>query len=156
MPAAIPYPHTPGAILPELVEDLLARGMCIRLPVGGVSMAPRLRNGDRVVVAPVDGAQARFGDLVLYRNSGDTLVLHRVVRRWRDDHMQLRLQTRGDACLRLDTSIEPSQILGRVQRIERPGSGCVSLETIAQRMCAVLIGTGKLVISAIYYKVRGL
>lgn len=156
MPAAIPCPHTPGAILPELVEDLLAAGMCIRLPVGGVSMAPRLGNGDRVVVAPVDGAQARFGDLVLYRNSGGTLVLHRVVRRWRDDRRHLRLQTRGDACLRLDASIDPSQVLGRVQRIERAGGGGVNLETIAQRVCAAIIGTGKLLGSAIDYKVRGL
>ncbi len=157
MPAPVPCPPAPGpadALLPELIEDLLRRGMQVRFGVGGVSMAPRLRDHDHVIVEPLHGKHARFGDLVLFRNSGGTLVLHRVVRRWCDSRGRHRLQTRGDANIRLDPSIDCAHVLGRVRRTERKGRGGIDLETMGERLRAVAIGARKLLRSALYYKLR--
>jgi len=157
MPAQLPCPPVPGPadlLLPELIEDLLRRGMQVRLGVGGVSMAPRLRDHDHVVVEPLHGKHARFGDLVLFRNSGGTLVLHRVVRRWCDSRGRHRLQTRGDANIRLDPSIDCARVLGRVRRTERKGRGSIDLETMGERLRAVAVGARKLLCSALYYKLR--
>ena len=155
MPACSPgsaLPERADALLPELIEDLLARGAQVRLAVGGVSMAPRLRDHDCVLIEALHGKDARFGDLVLFRTGGGTLVLHRVIRRWRDGRRRHRLQTRGDACVRLDASIDPTRVLGRVRRIERNGSGSIDLDTAVERFRAVAVGAGKLLCSALYYK----
>ena len=149
MPAAAYHPSSVGALLSGLVDDLLDAGTPIRLPVGGVSMAPRLRDGDHAIVVPVNGGDVRFGDLVLYRNADGALVLHRVVRRWRGREW---LQTRGDDCIRLDTRIDASRVLGRVQRIERPGRVAVELESPVERLRAVVVAGAKLLRSAIHYK----
>ena len=155
MPAYSPgcaLPEPADTLLPELIEDLLARGTQVRLPVGGVSMAPRLRDHDCVLIEALHGKHARFGDLVLFRTEAGTLVLHRVIRRWRDGRRRQRLQTRGDACVRLDASIDATRVLGRVRRIERKASASIDLDTTAERFRAVAIGAGKLLCSALYYK----
>ncbi len=157
MPARVPCPAVPrpaDALLPELVADLLRCGMHVRLGVGGVSMAPRLRDHDHVVIAPLHGKNARFGDLVLFRNAAGALVLHRVVRLWRDSRGRHRLQTRGDANIRLDPSIDCARVLGRARRTERKGRGSIDLDTAGQRFRAVAIGARKLLRSALYYKLR--
>lgn len=150
--SALPGP--PDTLLPALIEDLLARGAQVRLAVGGVSMAPRLRDHDCVLIEALQGKDARFGDLVLFRNAAGTLVLHRVIRRWRDGRRRHRLQTRGDACVRLDESIDATRVLGRVRRIERATGAGIDLDTAAERFRALAIGAGKLLCSALYYKLR--
>jgi signal peptidase I len=136
-------------LLPELIEDLLVHGTSIRLAVGGVSMAPRLRNHDVVIIEPLLGKDARFGDLVLYRREDGAPILHRVVRRWRT-----RLQTRGDANIRLDLSIDTACVLGRVRHIERPGRRHIDLETRRERIRAVATAAAHVLSSALYYKLR--
>jgi signal peptidase I len=148
MPSA---PAAVDALMPELIEDLLAQGTRVRLAVGGVSMVPRLRNGDLVTIEPLQGKDARFGELVLFRREDGAPVLHRVVRRWRS-----RLQTRGDANIRLDPSIDAACVLGRVRRIERAGSRSIDLETTGERVRAVAIGAANLLCSGLYYKLRSL
>ena len=155
MPAASPcrlLSEPASALLPDLIEELLAGSNRVRLGVGGISMAPRLRDHDCVVIEPLRGEHARFGDLLLYRSTGGALVLHRLVRRWRDNGGQLRLQTRGDANIRLDDSIDSARVLGRVRRIERTHMGSVDLDTVGERLRAVIVGAGKLLCSALYYK----
>ena len=155
MPARPPgsaSPEPAGTLLPGLIEDLLTRGTQVRLVVGGVSMAPRLCDHDCVLIVPLRGRGARFGDLVLFRNADGALVLHRVVRRWRDSHGRYRVQTRGDACIRLDASIDATRVLGRARRIERIDRGSVDLETVVERLRAMVIGAGNLLRSALYYK----
>jgi len=138
-------------LLPELIEDLLVHGTSIRLAVGGVSMAPRLHNHDVVIIEPLQGKDARFGDLVLYRREDGAPILHRVVRRWRT-----RLQTRGDANIRLDLSIHTACVLGRVRHIERPGRRRIDLETRRERIRAVTTTAVHLLSSALYYKLRSI
>jgi hypothetical protein len=141
-----------SALLPDLIEDLLTGGNCIRLEVGGVSMAPGLRDGDFVTIAPLSGEDARFGDLVLFRNASGVLILHRVVRRWRTVTGTRRIQTRGDATVKLDASIDPVRVLGRVRQIERSGTARVDLDSMGERLRAIATGGGKLLSSAIYHK----
>lgn len=147
-------PEPVSSLLPDLMEELLISGKCVRLEVGGVSMAPRLQDHDHVIVSPLDGEDARFGDLLLFRNTAGALVLHRLVRFWRDERGRRRLQTRGDANLRLDVSIDCARVLGRVSRIEKSDMGRVDLEKAGERVRAVSLAAGKLLCSAIYYKLR--
>lgn len=147
---ALPAPA--GALLPELVEDLLGRGTGVRIAVAGASMAPRLRDDDHVIIEPLHGSNARFGDLVLFRNAGGALVLHRVIRRWRRSGTIHRLQTRGDANIRLDASIAPLRVLGRVRHIDRTGRDRIDLETGRERFRALAIGLRNLLCSGLYYK----
>jgi len=149
-----PVREPADTLLPGLIEDLLARGLRVRLGVGGVSMAPRLCDHDRVLIESLHGKDARFGDLVLFRNAGGALVLHRVVRRRRESRGRQRLQTRGDACVRLDASIDATRVLGRVRCIERKDRGSIDLETMGERLRAMAIGAGGLLRSALYYKLR--
>jgi len=147
-------PEPVSALLPDLMEELLTSGNCVRFEVGGVSMAPRLRDHDHVIVTPLSGEDARFGDLLLYRNAAGALVLHRLVRYWRDTGGRRQLQTRGDANLRLDASIDSARVLGRVSHIEKSGPGYIDLEKAGERVRAVSLAAGKLLCSAIHYKLK--
>lgn len=135
--------------LPDLIEQLLARGARVRMAVGGRSMAPRLTCHDVVTIVPQAGGRARFGDLVLFRNEHGALVLHRVLRRWRG-----RLQTRGDANVRLDPAIACERVLGRVSRIEKGDGSKIDLDCALERALAVLVGCLKLAGTGAYYKIR--
>jgi hypothetical protein len=77
----------------------------------GWSMAPTLRDQDRLQVAPLDGA--RPGDLVVARRAG-ILVAHRLVRL--DGAMAL---TKGDACAAPDPPLPAEALLGRVVAVRR-------------------------------------
>lgn len=92
----------------------LARGGGLPLQVAGPCMAPALREGEAVVVAP---ARAYFpGDVIAFRQGpGGRLLLHRVLgyrpwgRRW-------ALVVRGDACASPDAPVFPEQVIGRAYR----------------------------------------
>jgi len=144
-------PAPASALLPELAEELLARGTRVRMAVGGRSMAPRLRDDDIVTIEPMADTGVRFGELVLFRNAGGALVLHRVLRRWRG-----HLQTGGDASIRLDRAIGRERVLGRVCRIERVDGSRIDLERARERVRAMLVGGVKLVCSGVYYKISRL
>jgi hypothetical protein len=135
-------------LLSELVEHLLSTGVRVRLAVGGRSMAPRLRDGDVVIIEPLADTAVRFGELLLFRDAGGALVLHRVLRRWRG-----HLQTGGDASIRLDPAITREQVLGRVSRIERDDDIRIDLERGRERVRAVLVVGARLVCAGVYYKI---
>lgn len=78
-------------------------------------MRPTIPDGALVTVAPVPGTGPRIGDIVLARD-GDRSVVHRVIGR---SHGALRLK--GDLNPREDPPITPSQVLGRVVRVEVAG-----------------------------------
>lgn len=84
----------------------------LELIVGsGSSMAPLLRDGDRIRVRKQESYRA--GDVLLFRNSVGTLVVHRLLgRRWHQGEWQYVL--RGDAASACDGLVRPTGILGRV------------------------------------------
>lgn len=83
----------------------------IEFVVRGTSMAPLLREGDRVQVAQASAYRA--GDLLVFRNSVGDLVAHRLLgqRRWRGE---VRYVLRGDAAPATDGIVAPEAVLGRV------------------------------------------
>lgn len=78
----------------------------------GFSMAPSLRDGDRLRVTPL-ATDAVPGEIVLVRR-GTVLVAHRLVAR-----SSGRAVTRGDACRDDDPAVPEAMLCGRVMEVER-------------------------------------
>ena len=115
---------------------------------GFVLLAPPDWDRSAVTLSAIDG------NSVIARPYCETLSAHQTATAAGDGRRRHRLQTRGDACVRLDASIDARRVLGRVRRIERKGSGSIDLDTAAERCRAMAIGAGKLLCSALYYKLR--
>jgi hypothetical protein len=83
------------------------------LTLRGGSMAPTLRDGDRLLVAPfVAGETPQAGDVVIANVAG-RLVAHRLIA-----HTSQGVVTRGDACVRDDAPLPCEDILARVVAID--------------------------------------
>ena len=98
----------------EMCGAVLAAGSRVRFHVRGMSMQPNLLDGDKVLVAPVLGAELRKGDIILSQ-SEEGLRVHRVVTVEAPDG----IVTRGDAGQEND--FRTQQVIGRVIEIEREG-----------------------------------
>lgn len=99
------------------------RGGAVWLTVRGGSMAPAMRDGDRLLVSPLDSLETpQEGDIVIAKRAG-RLVAHRLVARTGE-----AIVTRGDACLRDDPPLPSENILARVVAIDPSPSIEVSHE----------------------------
>ncbi|MEZ5126624.1 MAG: S24/S26 family peptidase [Thermoleophilia bacterium] len=99
----------------ELLYGMRERDAGLRTVVRGGSMAPFVRDGDVVVVAPLRGVAPRVGEVVAVELArGATLAVHRVVRR---SHRGVLV--RGDNAAAADGVVPPPSVLGRVVRVER-------------------------------------
>ncbi len=98
----------PPALLPALRD--LAGELPIALTVRGDCMAPRLRDGDRVAVAPAP----RYwpGDVVAFHTPQGRIALHRLLG-FRLLRGRLAYLTRGDRGARPDTPLAADRLLGR-------------------------------------------
>lgn len=106
------------AALAELMQAVLARGQPFRFRAGGWSMAPFVRDGDTLCVAPLRRAP-RVGDVVAFARPGrGGVVVHRVVGRCGAAYLLQGDGLPGDG----DGAIPRACILGRVTRVERNGS----------------------------------
>lgn len=103
----------------ELATAVLGRGASFSFVANGVSMLPFVHGGDRLTIAPASAEELRRGEIAFYVGEGGGLMAHRVLGRSRDG---ITLLTRGDAVWRVPERVPPSQVLGRVTRIQR-GSG---------------------------------
>jgi len=103
-----------SAAVAELVAGLLQEGTPVSLRVGGSSMAPFVRSGDLVRLAPA--RSAGLGDVVARLSGAERLLIHRVVGGRRSQPV-----TRGDAAREPDPAIRPGELLGRVESVERGG-----------------------------------
>lgn len=132
-----PDPPTCPVSATALAASLLRDGVTVRLPVRGRSMWPALTGVAEVEIAPTTGG-ARFGDIVLTAPQGQGPRLHRLVRRVGDG----QVQTRGDACLRLDPPVPTEAIVGRVCRVRTRGGRWRGLAPAAlrQALSGVLLG----------------
>jgi hypothetical protein len=103
-----------------VTESLLARGLSVRFRAGGLSMAPSVRDGECVIVAPVDARDVAIGDVVLCETWRGPLA-HRVLGFERDAFGTRRFVLRGDASLENDPPVAASQLRGHVVSVERDG-----------------------------------
>lgn len=136
----------------RLFEDILRRGVGLRVKVTGRSMAPFLRGGEIVTIRKVASSSLRRGDLIFFRTADGSPVIHRVVRTL--GGTTRALQTSGDALLALDAPVGPADILGKVCIVERPdgqgGFRRLDLESARWRAVNGLIALGGLAAAALY------
>jgi signal peptidase I len=110
---------SPAPEFSAVTADLLRAGHPVRFRATGRSMAPTIREGERITCHPVDPAAARRGDILLY-HTGRGVIAHRVVA-VRREAAGLTFHLRGDACATADQPVAAAQVLGRVTAVERRG-----------------------------------
>lgn len=100
-----------------IIEETLASGGTVKLPITGTSMLPLLRAGrDTVTLSPVTGDLQKF-DIPFYRRRDGAFVLHRIVTCAEDNTYTLC----GDNQWVLEKDIRAEQIIGVVSEITRNG-----------------------------------
>jgi signal peptidase I len=97
-----------------LAAELVRSTGRLRLAVVGSSMLPAIRPRDVLLVRRCAPTAARVGDVVLFTRDA-RLFAHRVVAAGDI------LVTRGDALAESDAPVQPSELLGRVERVVRHG-----------------------------------
>jgi len=104
----------------RLFEDILCNGADLRVGVTGRSMMPFLRGGEVLTIRRMPCSSLRKGDLILFRNTYDAPVLHRIIQKTKGDDGTFCFLTKGDALMAFDDEIHENRVLGKVLRIERP------------------------------------
>jgi hypothetical protein len=112
-----------------LFESVLAEGYSVRIQVTGRSMRQFLQGNEILIIEPVGSRRLRVGDVVLFKDGQDRLVIHRIIQL-----SGTSVQTQGDALNEPDAAVESTRIMGRVERIERGESMQLDLESWAQRV----------------------
>ena len=93
-----------------VIEEKLKKGESCVLTVEGTSMLPFLRpKEDQVVIVPFSGVVKKYNVLLYVRENGQ-YVLHRVVKKKRDE-----LWMRGDHQYTVERNILPSSCIGRLE-----------------------------------------
>ncbi len=118
-----------GPALVDLTRAVLDRGCSFRFCARGWSMSPFIRDGDAVTIAPLGcarpghpataaGKTCGVGQVLAFVSPGDKrLVVHRLIGR-----RSSRLLIQGDSMQGPAADVVcPSNVLGRVVRIERGG-----------------------------------
>ena len=118
----------------DLAADVIRRFGALRLRVNGFSMLPSIWPGDIACVSRV--AAYRPGDVVLFSRKG-RLFVHRVV-----EMSGGAVVTRGDSMLDADPPVALSDVLGRVESIERGGSRVAVAERVSggRRAAGAVLG----------------
>ena len=105
----------------ELSTGLLRSGVSIRFLAHGESMAPLVRDGDVLLVAPVEIGKLLVGDVVLCLSHPGRVVVHRVVA-LSDSVSGLQALIQGDNVRNPDGAFGADSILGRLVSLERSGA----------------------------------
>jgi hypothetical protein len=102
----------------ELLIEVLHKGAAFRFRAKGFSMSPFIKDTDIITVAPLSGDKPRLGDVVAFLNTDtEELVIHRVIGKRDNSHFFIM----GDNLPTRRHLVTISQILGRVERVERDG-----------------------------------
>ncbi len=100
-----------------LAGAVLGRGFSLRFQAKGSSMAPFIRDGDVLTLAPKGGKPPRRGDIVAFVNPSDgKLAVHRIIAFRRGE-----ATIKGDNVPAPDGTFPEGSILGFVRRVERDG-----------------------------------
>ena len=102
----------------DLSGELLSLGLGVRFRAPGTSMHPTIRHGDVITVEPVEPANLKRGDIILYRLQNG-FIAHRLVNIEEKDGCGLTFILRGDASTSCDAPVKPRQVLGKVVKLER-------------------------------------
>lgn len=103
-----------------LAASVLQAGVSLQFQARGGSMTPAIRDGDTVLVAPVRARDLRVGEIVLSQTANEKFVVHRILRRRRQQDC-LSFLLKGDLCHSPDGWVDGSRILGRAIQVRRQG-----------------------------------
>jgi hypothetical protein len=92
----------------------LRDGQAVSLEVGGHSMTPFIRGGDRLTVRPRQGRRPSLGQVLVAAVDPGRVIVHRHVG-WLEDRVVLR----GDSTAASDAPIPLEAVVGVVARVER-------------------------------------
>ena len=98
----------------NLAQEVLARGLNLRIKVNGKSMHPFICNDDILIIEPRSAAEINIGDIILNRQPSGTYIVHRLIRR----NGAMTLVTKGDSQSSYDIPFAAEQVIGRVVQIE--------------------------------------
>lgn len=101
-----------------VLKALLSEGLSARFIADGRSMLPTIRDGDTLLVEPVQPESIGCGDL-LVAEYPSAIRAHRVVALPGAERREFLM--RGDALPLPDAPVSPERILGRVAGVKRAG-----------------------------------
>ena len=103
-----------------LAESVLQAGVSLQFQAHGSSMTPAIRDGDTLLIAPTQAHELRMGQIVLCQTENNRYVVHRIVRRCRQQG-GVSFLLKGDQCRSADGWVDGSRILGQAIQARRPG-----------------------------------
>jgi signal peptidase len=114
--------HLRDADLLELSKDIFKKGKSIRFQAKGWSMRPFIRDGDFIVVSPIENSSIRTGDVVFYLTTENKVMVHRVIKKYKKDKDNgITMFIKGDATFSSPEKIDMQNVLGKVIAVERNG-----------------------------------
>jgi len=116
----------------ELSAAILGCGKSLRFKAQGVSMQPLVRDGDVLLIKPVNPATIRPGEIVLFQSQRERVIVHRVLRK-RVNHTGVAFLVQGDQAAQPDGWISQDHIFGRLVEITR-GQRRIQLRQPAMRL----------------------
>lgn len=102
-----------------LYEDILNIGLNIRIQVTGNSMKPFIKDGDILYIKKVNLQDLSIGDLIFFKDLYGQLIIHRIVKKFKDSSGKVKLQTKGDSLISYDDVIDSYSVMGKVYMVER-------------------------------------
>lgn len=131
----------------DLFADVVRTTGSGRLLVTGCSMLPAIQPGDLLIVQRQAMEKLQPGQIALYVREGK-LTAHRVAKVGVD-----YLVTRGDSLPAFDSPIRFSEVIGRVQSIQRNGRTVSPRFSVWKRMISAMLRRSELCL-AVYLRMR--
>lgn len=122
-----------------LAESVLQAGVSLQFQAHGSSMTPTIRDGDTLLIAPIQAHELRVGQIVLCQTENNRYIVHRLVRRRRQQG-GVSFLLKGDQCRSADGWVDGSRILGQAVQARRQGK-LVRLRSAERRVWGRLAAT---------------
>jgi ribosomal protein S18 acetylase RimI-like enzyme len=104
----------------KLSKDILRKGKSIRFQARGWSMRPFIQDGDFITISPVENFSLKVGNVVLYSASGNRIIVHRIIRKYKKEG-KITFFIKGDAAFGSPDRVDAQNVLGKVTAVERKG-----------------------------------
>ena len=101
----------------DVSQEGLSRGLSLHVKSRGHSMDPFIKDGDSLLIEPLNAAELHPGDIALFYLQSGSFVVHRFIKR----NGSGLLLTNGDNMRYLDEPVAEEQVFGRVVQIEHNG-----------------------------------
>jgi len=104
-------------VLPDLVMEVVSKGVKCRLQAKGYSMSPFIKDSDMLTISPIVDSSPGFGDVIAFIHPRtEKLIIHRVVGKIGDACL-----VKGENALEPDGLIERKHMIGIITGVERKG-----------------------------------